>query len=78
MTSFSDYDVILTHSPRKLLCRLVDFLRFDLAIESGLLVALDCSETLVELESIDRRPIRSLFEFVIGVDVLAAFETGRP
>ena len=64
------------HSPRKLLWRLVDFLRFDLAIESGLLVALDCSETRVELESIDLRPIRSLLEFVIGVDV-AAFEIGR-
>ena len=72
----SSSKLLWRHSPRKLLWRLVDFLRFDLAIESGLLVALDCSETRVELESIDLRPIRSLLEFVIGVDV-AAFEIGR-
>ena len=72
----SSGELLWRHSPRKLLWRLVDFLRFDLAIESGLLVALDCSETRVELESIDLRPIRSLLEFVIGVDV-AAFEIGR-
>ena len=72
----SSSESLWRHSPRKLLCRLVDFLRFDLAIERGLLVALDCSETRVELESIDLRPIRSLLEFVIGVDV-AAFEIGR-
>ena len=76
MTMTSSGELIWRHSPRKLLWRLVDFLRFDLAIESGLLVALDCSEIRVELESIDLRPIRSLLEFVIGVDV-AAFEIGR-
>lgn len=72
----SSGELLWRHSPRKLLWRLVDFLRFDLAIESGLLVALDCSETRVELESIDLRPIRSLLELLIGVDV-AAFEIGR-